>query len=83
MMQGCYQYKDAAEMNAVRESTRVFEARALRQFKGNGVRANNTIYVSKRPNGQFYLSKSGTVGTFIQGRVFCTDAVENVDFERV
>lgn len=82
-MQGFYQFKDEAERDAVREGMKVFEARALRKFKGEGVKAGDTIYVSKMPNGQFYLSKSGTVGTYIQGAVFGTDAVENVDFERV
>jgi hypothetical protein len=82
-MQGLYMFKDDADRERVRAAMLVFEAKALRQFKGEGVRAGNTIYVSQMPNGQFYLSKSGTVGTHIQGRVFETEAVENVDFVRV
>ena len=82
-MQGFYQFKDEADREAYRELMLVFEARALRKFKGEGVKAGDTIYVTARPNGQFYLSKSGTVGTYIQGAVFGTDSVENVDFVRV
>ena len=82
-MQGFYEFKDDAEREAIWARMLVFEARALRQFNGEGVRAGDTIYVSQMPNGQFYLSKSGTVGTNIQGAVFGTDAVENVDFVRV
>jgi hypothetical protein len=35
------------------------------------------------PDNYYYLSKSGTVGSRILGRVFETEAVENVDFVRV
>lgn len=61
----------------------VFEAKALRQFKGEGVKAGDKIYVMEKPNKCFYLSKSGTVGTPIQGRCFGTDSVEDVDFVRI
>lgn len=72
-----------ADRDAVYARMLVFEAKALRQFKGEGVKVGDTIYVTARPNGQFYLSKSGTVGTYIQGAVFGTDSVEDVDFVRV
>lgn len=61
----------------------VFEAKALRQFKGEGVKAGDKIYVMEKPNKQFYLSKMGTPGTNIQGRCFGTDSVEDVDFVRL
>ena len=61
----------------------VFEAKALRSFKGEGVKSGDVIYGSLMPNNHYYLSKHGVVGSRNQSAVFETDAVENVDFERV
>jgi hypothetical protein len=61
----------------------VFEAKALRSFKGEGVKKDDTIYASLMPNNHYYLSKHGVVGSRNQSAVFETDAVENVDFVRV
>lgn len=61
----------------------VFEAKALRKFKGENVKSGDTIYGSLMPNNHYYLSKSGVVGSRNQGEVFETNAVENVDFVRV
>lgn len=61
----------------------VFEAKALRKFPGEGVKAGDTIYVSEMAPNRFYLSKQGRVGTNIQGNCFGTDSVEGVDFVRV
>ena len=61
----------------------VFEARALRNFKGEGVKKGDIIRASLMPNNHYYLSKHGVVGSRNMGEVFETDAVENIDFERV
>ena len=61
----------------------VFKAKLLQKIPGSGVRVGGTIYGSLRPNNEYYLSKDGTVGSRILGRVFKTGAVENVDFVRV
>jgi len=61
----------------------VFEAKALRNFKGEGVKKDDTIYASLMPNNHYYLSKNGVVGSPNLSEVFETDAVENIDFERV
>jgi hypothetical protein len=61
----------------------VFKAKLLKKIPGSGVKVGGTIYGSLMPNNDYYLSKSGTVGSRILGRVFKTDAVENVDFVRV
>ena len=61
----------------------IFEARALRKFRGEGIKPGDTVYASLMPNNRYYLSKSGVVGSLNQGEVFETNAVENVDFEKV
>jgi hypothetical protein len=61
----------------------VFEARALRKFKGVDVKIGDTIYGSLMPNNRFYLSKSGVVGSRNLGEVFESNAIEIVDFERI
>jgi hypothetical protein len=61
----------------------VFEAKLLRNIPGSGVKVGGIIYASLMPDNYYYLSKSGTVGSRILGRVFETEAVENVDFVRV
>lgn len=61
----------------------VFEAKALRTFKEDGVKAGDTVYGTLIPNGRIYLSKTGQVGTTFQGPVFETYVVENVDFVKV
>ncbi len=61
----------------------VFEAKLLRKIPGSGVKVGGIIYASLMPDNYYYLSKSGTVGSRILGRVFETEAVENVDFVRV
>lgn len=60
----------------------VFEAKALRNFRGAGVKTGDTVYGCLMPNNRYYLSKDGEVGTPIQGEVFNSSAVENVDFAR-
>lgn len=61
----------------------VFEAKALRNFKGTTVKAGDTVYGCLMPNNRYYLSECGEVGTSIQGVVFDSCAVENIDFVRV
>lgn len=61
----------------------VFEAKSLRSFNGEGVKAGTTIYASLMPDNYYYLSKTGIVGSRTLGEVFETNAVENVDFVRV
>ena len=61
----------------------VFEAKALRSFRGEGVKKGDIIRASLMPNNHYYLSKNGVVGSRSIGEVFETDAVENIDFERV
>ena len=61
----------------------VFEAKALRKFKGSGVNPGDTIYGSLMPNSHYYLSKSGVVGSRNQSEVFESNAIENIDFVRV
>lgn len=61
----------------------VFEAKALHRFKDEGIKKGDMIFASLMPNKHYYLSKYGVVGTSNMGEVFETNAVENVDFERV
>ena len=61
----------------------VFKAKALRNFKGEGVKNGDEIRASLMPNNHYYLSKHGVVGSRNQSSVFETDAVENVDFVRI
>ena len=61
----------------------VFEAKALRAFKGEDVKPGDIIYGSLMPNNRYYLSKYGVVGSRNQGEVFESNAIENVDFVRM
>ena len=61
----------------------VYEVRILRKLVGSGLRVRRKAYAMNLPNGQVYISQSGSPGTSNIGRVCYTSAVEGVDFERI
>ena len=60
-----------------------FAIRIIGKIVGSGIPVNGKAYACRMPNGQFYISKTGTVGAPYQGRVCCTNGVEGVNFKRI
>ena len=64
------------------ERTKVFEALTLRKFTGCNVKVGAKVYAASDGNGTIMLAKHQVNGRHLD-KVFCVDAVENVDFIRM